>query len=126
MPAQDQRSVARVVRPFRPSRTRVFWPFPNAYLSDFDPFLLLDEMGPMEPGPGGGKGAFNRPHRGFETMTYMIDGRIGRRERGDVHWMTAGAGVIHFEMPEVEFVWRGGARLHGFQLRMNLPRRENW
>jgi redox-sensitive bicupin YhaK (pirin superfamily) len=105
-------------------------PFPTNDLSDFDPFLLLDEMGPMELGPGEAKGAPDHPHRGFETVTYMLSGRMEHKDSrghagslgpGDVQWMTAGAGVVHSEMPEREFARQGG-RMHGFQLWVNLPR----
>lgn len=98
----------------------------------FDPFLLLDEMGPEDLGPGEAKGAPDHPHRGFETVTYILEGRLEHRDSegnagtlgpGDVQWMTAGAGVVHSEMPEAEFRRRGG-RLHGFQLWVNLPRRD--
>ena len=107
-------------------------PFPGRDLSFFDPFLLLDEMGPMDLAPGQAKGAPDHPHRGFETVTYMLAGRMehkdsrghaGRLTPGDVQWMTAGAGVVHSEMPEREFAREGG-RLHGFQLWVNLPRRD--
>jgi redox-sensitive bicupin YhaK (pirin superfamily) len=105
-------------------------PFPKASFSDFDPFLLLDEMGPMEVAPGEAKGAPDHPHRGFETVTYMLSGEMehkdshghaGRLTPGDVQWMTAGAGVIHAEMPSLNFQREGG-RMHGFQLWVNLPR----
>ena len=107
-------------------------PFPQAAFSEFDPFLLLDEMGPMEVGPGEAKGAPDHPHRGFETVTYMLSGDMehkdsrghtGRLRAGDVQWMTAGAGVVHSEMPSREFM-RDGGRMHGFQLWVNLPRRD--
>src|SRR4029453_15058208 len=107
-------------------------PFPKPSFSDFDPFLLLDEMGPMELGPGEAKGAPNHPHRGFETVTSLLSGDMehkdsrghaGRLKPGDVQWMTAGAGVIHSEMPAREFA-RDGGRLHGFQLWVNLPKRD--
>ncbi len=86
-------------------------------------------MGPKDLAPGEAKGAPDHPHRGFETVTYMLEGRMqhkdshghaGKLTPGDVQWMTAGAGVIHSEMPEQEFV-RNGGRLHGFQLWVNLP-----
>lgn len=105
-------------------------PFPKASLSEFDPFLLLDEMGPVTVGPNQAKGAPDHPHRGFETVTYMLSGEMehkdshghaGKLASGDVQWMTAGAGVIHSEMPSAEFQ-RTGGRLHGFQLWVNLPR----
>src|ERR1700704_729650 len=107
-------------------------PFPKATFSDFDPFLLLDEMGPMEVAPGEAKGAPDHPHRGFETVTYLLSGDMqhkdsgghaGRLRAGDVQWMTAGAGVVHGEMPSPEFL-RDGGRMHGFQLWVNLPQRD--
>ena len=107
-------------------------PFPTPGLSQFDPFLLLDEMGPIEVAPGEAKGAPDHPHRGFETVTYMLAGDMehkdsrghaGRLRAGDVQWMTAGAGVVHREMPAEEFVETGG-RMHAFQLWVNLPARD--
>src|SRR5437660_4697477 len=107
-------------------------PFPKASFSEFDPFLLLDEMGPMDLAPGEAKGAPDHPHRGFETVTYLLSGDMehkdsrghaGRLRAGDVQWMTAGAGVIHAEMPSREFA-RTGGRMHGFQLWVNLPQRD--
>jgi redox-sensitive bicupin YhaK (pirin superfamily) len=107
-------------------------PFPKASFADFDPFLLLDEMGPMDVAPGEAKGAPDHPHRGFETVTYLLSGEMehkdssghaGRLRSGDVQWMTAGAGVVHAEMPSAEFL-RTGGRMHGFQLWVNLPRSE--
>lgn len=107
-------------------------PFPKPGFSEFDPFLLLDEMGPMELAPGQAKGAPDHPHRGFETVTYLLSGEMEHKDSrghagslgaGDVQWMTAGAGVIHSEMPSREFQ-RNGGRLHGFQLWVNLPQRD--
>ena len=104
--------------------------FPVAGLSYFDPILLIDEMGPVTYGPGEGIGAPDHPHRGFETVTYVLDGGMehedshghrGSLRPGDVQWMTAGAGVIHSEMPAREIMERGG-RVHGFQIWVNLPR----
>ena len=106
-------------------------PFPKASFSDFDPFLLLDEMGPMDVAPGEAKGAPDHPHRGFETVTYILSGDMehkdssghaGQLRSGDVQWMTAGSGVVHAEMPSAEFM-RTGGRMHGFQLWVNLPQR---
>src|SRR6267142_2265283 len=83
-------------------------PFPTAKLMDFDPFLLLDEMGPVDYAPGEAVGAPDHPHRGFETITYMLEGQFehedsaghkGVLKPGDVQWMTAGAGIVHSEMP---------------------------
>jgi len=104
--------------------------FPVAGLSYFDPILLIDEMGPVTYGPGEGIGAPDHPHRGFETVTYVLDGAMehedshghrGSLRPGDVQWMTAGAGVIHSEMPAKEIMEHGG-RVHGFQIWVNLPR----
>jgi redox-sensitive bicupin YhaK (pirin superfamily) len=99
---------------------------------EFDPFLLLDEFAPLDLPPGKVGGVPAHPHRGFETVTYMLDGRFehkdsqgrsGKLNPGDVQWMTAGSGVVHSEMPEKEFA-RTGGRLHGFQLWVNLPKRD--
>jgi len=104
-------------------------PFPKPSFSDFDPFLLLDEMGPMTVAPNQAKGAPDHPHRGFETVTYLLSGEMehkdsqghaGKLTPGDVQWMTAGAGVVHSEMPSASFQRTGGT-LHGFQLWVNLP-----
>ena len=107
-------------------------PFPTARLDHLDPFLLLDRMGPATHAPGDAKGAPDHPHRGFETVTYVLEGTVehsdsqgnrGHIGAGDVQWMTAGSGVIHSEMPSEE-IRRNGGRLHGFQLWVNLPRRD--
>ncbi len=105
-------------------------PLPSHHMRMVDPFLLLDEMGPSDYAPGEGKGAPDHPHRGFETVTYMLDGEFEHRDSvgnhgvlkaGDVQWMTAGAGIIHSEMPS-DKIMREGGRVHGFQLWVNLPR----
>ena len=107
-------------------------PFPNFAVRDFDPFLLLDEMGPVNYAPNEAKGASPHPHRGFETVTYMLKGAFEHKDSqgnsgkllpGDVQWMTAGSGVIHSELPEKEFSKRGGI-FHGLQLWVNLPKKE--
>src|SRR5215208_4583842 len=107
-------------------------PFPGRVVDALDPFLLLDEMGPMQLAPGEARGAPDHPHRGFETVTYLLAGELehrdsrghaGRLSAGDVQWMTAGAGVVHSEMPSAEFERKGG-RMHGFQLWVNLPKRD--
>ena len=104
--------------------------FPNQYISEFDPFLLLDEIGPINIKPGKQKGFPDHPHRGFETVTYLLEGKFEHKDSqghagiinsGDVQLMTAGSGVIHSEMPEKEFSKNGG-KLHGFQLWVNLPK----
>jgi hypothetical protein len=120
------------VRTFEGEGFLVHRPFPTPDLPDIDPFLLLDEMGPSDLGPNEAKGAPDHPHRGFETVTYMLEGRLQHKDSrghsgelgpGDVQWMTAGAGVVHSEMPEPGFR-RAGGRMHGFQLWVNLPRRD--
>lgn len=107
-------------------------PFPKSSFSDFDPFLLLDELGPVDLKPGEAKGAPDHPHRGFETVTYILEGRLEHKDSqghtgtlgpGDVQWMTAGAGVVHSELPEQTFA-RIGGRLHGLQLWVNLPQQD--
>jgi hypothetical protein len=104
-------------------------PFPTARVSHIDPFLLLDEMGPVEYEPGKAIGAPEHPHRGFETVTYLMHGAMEHRDTtgavatirpGGVQWMTAGSGVIHSELPTNDFLVSGG-RMHGFQLWVNLP-----
>ena len=96
-------------------------------LSDLDPFLLLDEFGTDAP-EDYLAGFPSHPHRGFETVTYMLDGRMRHKDNhgneglltpGSVQWMTAGRGLIHSEMPEQE-----SGRMRGFQLWVNLPARE--
>ena len=107
-------------------------PFPTARLLQVDPFLLLDHLGPVQWGPGQGIGAPDHPHRGFETVTYLLSGEMqhrdsaghsGRLGPGDVQWMTAGAGVVHSELPSDAFMQNGGT-MHGFQIWVNLPARD--
>lgn len=105
-------------------------PFPSQELALLDPFLLLDEMGPVDWAPGEAIGAPDHPHRGFETVTYLLEGELRHRDShghegnlgpGDAQWMTAGSGVIHSEMPSPK-MRQGGGRVHGFQLWVNLPK----
>ena len=129
------RSVARLVTSIRTREGGGFIvhrPFPTQLLMDFDPFLLLDEMGPVDYAPGEAVGAPDHPHRGFETVTYVLEGKMQHKDShghagslgpGDVQWMTAGAGVVHSEMPEQRFAAQGG-RMHGFQIWVNLPRKD--
>jgi redox-sensitive bicupin YhaK (pirin superfamily) len=97
-----------------------------------DPFLLLDHLGPVRWAPGEGIGAPDHPHRGFETVTYLLSGgfqhkdsagHAGKLTPGDVQWMTAGSGVVHSELPSDEFMRDGGV-MHGFQIWVNLPVRD--
>jgi quercetin 2,3-dioxygenase len=103
-------------------------------LTAADPFVMLDHMGAVEYAPGEAKGAPDHPHRGFETVTYMLDGKIRHRDShggggvitdGATQWMTAGAGVVHSEMP-TEDLLQGGGLFHGIQLWVNLPAAEKW
>ncbi|HEX5616625.1 MAG TPA: pirin family protein [Acidimicrobiia bacterium] len=126
------RPIARVIEGVRTLEGGGFWvrrPFPTAIVSMIDPFLLLDEMGPNEVAPGEAVGAPDHPHRGFETVTYLLEGESEHRDSagnhgvmrpGDVQWMTAGAGVVHSEMPS-RGLQESGGRMHGFQLWVNLP-----
>lgn len=132
---QTLRTVARIVNSVETLEGAGFLvrrPFPKSNFSEFDPFLLLDELGPVDLKPGEAKGAPDHPHRGFETVTYVLAGRLEHKDSqghtgilgaGDVQWMTAGAGVVHSEMPESEFT-RTGGHLHGIQLWVNLPQRD--
>lgn len=111
-------------------------PFPSRAIGfrEADPFLLLDHLGAVEYAPGEAKGAPWHPHRGFETVTYIIDGVMTHHDsqggggvitNGGTQWMTAGAGILHDEMPPEELVQKGGL-FHGFQLWVNLPQELKW
>ena len=109
-------------------------PFPGIDLSLADPFLLLDHLGAVEYAPGEAKGAPWHPHRGFETVTYIIDGAFEHEDStggggliadGATQWMTAGAGIFHSELPPDQLVVNGGL-FHGVQLWVNLPARLKW
>lgn len=104
-------------------------PFPTPEMMDVDPFLLFDHLGPVDWGPGEGIGAPDHPHRGFETVTYLLEGEMNHKDSGghsgelrpgDVQWMTAGSGVVHSELPSPNFMKNGGT-MHGFQIWVNLP-----
>ena len=95
-----------------------------------DPFIHMDQMGEVEYAPGEPKGTPWHPHRGFETVTYMIDGTFQHQDsigggglitNGDTQWMTAGGGILHIEAPPEELVATGGL-FHGIQLWVNLPK----
>jgi hypothetical protein len=109
-------------------------PFPGVELALADPFLLLDHMGAVEYAPGEAKGTPWHPHRGFETVTYMLDGAFEHQDTtgggglitdGDTQWMTAGSGLQHIEKPPEALVTSGGL-FHGVQLWVNLPRSAKW
>ncbi|MDQ0578319.1 pirin family protein [Streptomyces rishiriensis] len=104
--------------------------FAGVPLPELDPFVHMDHIGMVEQAPGEARGTPWHPHRGFETVTYLIDGALehqdsngggGQIEDGDTQWMTAGAGVLHIEKPPEHLVTSGGV-FHGVQLWVNLPR----
>jgi redox-sensitive bicupin YhaK (pirin superfamily) len=101
---------------------------------DLDPFIHMDQMGEVEYAPGEPKGTPWHPHRGFETVTYIIDGTFEHSDSnggggvitdGDTQWMTAGSGLLHIEAPPERLVASGGL-FHGVQLWVNLPRSNKW
>ena len=103
--------------------------FAGVDMSDLDPFVHMDQMGEVDYGPGEPKGTPWHPHRGFETVTYMIDGTFlhqdsigggGVIQNGATQWMTAGAGILHIERPPDALIDSGGL-FHGVQLWVNLP-----
>jgi redox-sensitive bicupin YhaK (pirin superfamily) len=103
--------------------------FAGVEIATLDPFIHLDQMGEVEYAPGEPKGTPWHPHRGFETVTYLIDGTFRHQDstgggglitNGDTQWMTAGAGILHIEAPPEELVASGGL-FHGLQLWVNLP-----
>ena len=102
--------------------------------AELDPFVHMDQMGEVEYEPGQPKGTDWHPHRGFETVTYMIDGRFAHQDShgggglitdGATQWMTAGSGILHIETPPAELVESGGV-FHGIQLWVNLPRKDKF
>jgi len=108
--------------------------FAGVDLAQLDPFVHMDQMGEVEYAPGEPKGTSWHPHRGFETVTYMIDGTFQHQDsaggggvitNGDTQWMTAGAGILHIERPPEALVTSGGL-FHGIQLWVNLPSRDKW
>lgn len=124
-------SVTNAVRTFEGEGFPVNRPFPGEVtMAQADPFLLMDQMGEVEYAPGEPKGTPWHPHRGFETVTYMIDGAMehsdsigggGLIKDGSTQWMTAGDGILHIEKPPESLVASGGL-FHGVQLWVNLPR----
>ncbi len=128
------RSVTVAPRGFEGEGFPVRRAFAGVDLADLDPFVHLDQMGEVEYAPGEPKGTPWHPHRGFETVTYMIDGTFEHSDsnggggvitNGDTQWMTAGAGILHIEKPPEALVVSGGL-FHGFQLWVNLPAALKW
>jgi quercetin 2,3-dioxygenase len=108
--------------------------FAGVSLATLDPFVHMDQMGEVQYAPGEPKGTPWHPHRGFETVTYMIDGTFAHQDSngggglitdGATQWMTAGSGILHIETPPEELVLSGGL-FHGIQLWVNLPAKKKW
>ena len=141
--AEPDRAVARerAVRSVSPAPSGfegegfpVYRSFAGVSLADLDPFIHMDQMGEVEYAPGEPKGTPWHPHRGFETVTYIIDGIFdhqdsngggGRITNGDTQWMTAGQGILHIERPP-DFLVASGGLFHGIQLWVNLPSANKW
>jgi quercetin 2,3-dioxygenase len=132
-PTSRPRPVAKIVTARREAEGAGFIvarPFPGELpLTEADPFLLLDHVGPLVNGPGEAKGAPWHPHRGIETVSYILDGEIAHHDsnggggviaEGDTQWMTAGGGILHDELPS-ERAYRTGGPFHAVQLWVNLP-----
>jgi hypothetical protein len=108
--------------------------FAGVSTAELDPFVHMDQMGEVEYQPGEPRGTDWHPHRGFETVTYMIDGRFAHQDShgggglitdGATQWMTAGSGILHIETPPAELVESGGV-FHGVQLWVNLPKKDKF
>ncbi|KXS20486.1 Pirin domain-containing protein [Gonapodya prolifera JEL478] len=133
-PETSPRRVGRIFKSYKQIEGAGFEvrrPFPAIGVDHVDPFLLLDHFGPTYTAPNTPPvGAPDHPHRGFETVTYVLEGEnehkdsrgnSGKIGPGDVQWMTAGSGIVHSEMPSEAFCKTGGVS-HGFQIWLNLPR----
>jgi quercetin 2,3-dioxygenase len=127
--ARPVRKVTTAPRGFEGEGFPVRRAFQGADLAEVDPFIHMDQMGEVEYAPGEAKGTPWHPHRGFETVTYMMDGTFEHADsnggggvitNGDTQWMTAGAGILHIEKPPEALVASGGL-FHGIQLWVNLP-----
>ena len=126
------RSVTTAPRGYEGEGFPVRRAFAGVDLADLDPFIHMDQMGEVDYGPGEPKGTSWHPHRGFETVTYMIDGIMEHQDsnggggvitNGDTQWMTAGGGILHIERPPESLVVSGGL-FHGLQLWVNLPAKD--
>ncbi len=132
LPGQSERTVTSVTtgpRGYEGEGFPVVRAFAGVPAAALDPFIHLDQMGEVEYEPGEPRGTSWHPHRGFETVTYMIDGLFAHQDSagggglisdGATQWMTAGAGILHIETPPAELVESGGT-FHGIQLWVNLP-----
>ncbi|UZF57891.1 pirin family protein [Gordonia polyisoprenivorans] len=128
------RTITRGPRGYEGEGFPVVRAFAGVPSSALDPFIHMDQMGEVDYQPGEPKGTDWHPHRGFETVTYMIDGRFqhqdstgggGLIENGATQWMTAGSGILHIETPPAELVESGGL-FHGIQLWVNLPAKDKF
>jgi quercetin 2,3-dioxygenase len=133
-PARPVRSLTTAPSGFEGEGFPVRRAFAGVALSDLDPFVHMDQMGEVDYGPGEPKGTAWHPHRGFETVTYIIDGTFEHSDsaggggvitNGDTQWMTAGSGILHIEKPPESLVVRGGL-FHGIQLWVNLSAAQKW
>ncbi|HKJ56217.1 MAG TPA: pirin family protein [Nitriliruptoraceae bacterium] len=128
-PARTVATITTAPRGFEGEGFPVRRAFQGVPLDQLDPFIHLDQMGEVEYAPGEAKGTSWHPHRGFETVTYLLDGTFRHQDTnggggmitdGDTQWMTAGSGLLHIEAPPEDLVVSGGL-FHGFQLWVNLP-----
>jgi redox-sensitive bicupin YhaK (pirin superfamily) len=136
-PADTERPVRSIIigpRGYEGEGFPVVRAFAGASTADLDPFVHMDQMGEVEYQPGEPRGTDWHPHRGFETVTYMIDGKFAHQDShgggglitdGATQWMTAGSGILHIETPPTELVERGGV-FHGIQLWVNLPKKDKF
>ncbi|MFI6154023.1 pirin family protein [Kitasatospora sp. NPDC051170] len=132
--ATRARSIAQVIDPvhtFEGAGFPVRRPFPVPALPHLDPFLMVDQTGPLDLAPGEAKGAPDHPHRGFQAVSYVIEGAMayadstgarGVTEAGAAQWLTAGSGILHANEPVAELLEHGG-RQHQVQVWVNLPAR---
>jgi quercetin 2,3-dioxygenase len=133
-PARPVRSITTAPSGFEGEGFPVRRAFAGVALSELDPFVHMDQMGEVDYGPGEPKGTAWHPHRGFETVTYIIDGIFEHNDstggggvitNGDTQWMTAGSGILHIEKPPESLVVSGGL-FHGIQLWVNLSSAQKW
>lgn len=136
-PAETQRPVRSIStgpRGYEGEGFPVVRAFGGVSSVDLDPFIHMDQMGEVDYQPGEPRGTDWHPHRGFETVTYMIDGSFAHQDShgggglikdGATQWMTAGSGILHIETPPAELVQSGGL-FHGIQLWVNLPARDKF
>jgi redox-sensitive bicupin YhaK (pirin superfamily) len=126
------RSVTTAPKGFEGEGFPVRRAFAGVDLGDLDPFIHMDQMGEVDYAPGEPRGTDWHPHRGFETVTYMIDGTFQHQDShggggvitdGATQWMTAGGGILHIETPPESLVVSGGL-FHGIQLWVNLPAKD--